>query len=1053
MSTDFGNGLDFQVDRELNAVDTSLDSVVFQKRKPPLAEEFNFFQELQSINRRNAVKSQLQSGIIDFTLAGEPYSLLATRNTFLSELQSANQFAIQNFRANVDGLIVDVVASRVNGGSLPSDLTPSKNEKFNVIKLTSPPEDGTTRVDLVFLEVWRAPVGVNPNTVNKPSATTIYRHGNRQYVGTHPADEMIDPAFSIETSKRIQVQYQIRIVESVTLDGYLSAPYEGTPDGVNLGSRVKARGGSVGGADTTYTYSSRWSSGDSGLYRAGDGSLAAKQALKSVDGYVYAIPLVAIARRNKNLTTGYDPVTNPNGSKVSILDLVSSDRPDGLFFDEVAMKDILDLRHKVVANNPDFNQILQRNMRQLFAGSLRTKLGSASSGRIVGTDLTDTDTIGSADAQTYRFATPDGLRRNFTNEPITQAIVGNFTYPNDQVTGIVQYYNTASPGSVKKIVIDGTSTSSNAIVDFDPAVSGTWPVVSVGGVVKALTGQGGLGWNYVAGTNQTKAEIILSAADAALFSVGNVVQVQFDAQYPGAGFRSIPDQLHRVKNVSPDATTNFPVEFAFTVENQSRSVNLAHYLKLARPGSPNTDHAGVAGVGLDTLTDFPVNSFSGESTGVTDLLKGATRVREYFVTGTVSNTYSIPKTVDGQKVVSIIKIMRTVDGTSFVDIDMTSNLSSINKGLSDATNWTVTLTPPVGQSNFVGYTLRFDVVVANISAAVSSLVRGVRDFAKDTTLVIPQVVNALNLTQEFTTPDNSIILSMPCYEAPGGVLIYFGFVNGIMQQVTLGASNDGIVSGFGTNKMTVTFTSSIPTNAKLEIPILASYTPTTSDLIDFTYTYRPYQGYGSTVPLGECEIVAIGDSLVHTLGTGASNTDGDMKVLGMAQHLPLPSGRTEASLSGLALGLASDATDQRDPLDYPNFRSNLLKVNLHNPRFAATHSGTLPQVGDMIKISSLSSSTPNPERVIADLRLSLAVDLDDVPHILEFNTPYLSELANHQVVWSALVRHPKTSELLMVVLVKMVDASSAGNERTSGDPGTSVAFDVFKISQRPLVTV
>lgn len=1053
MSTDFGNGLEFQVDRELNAVDTSLDSVVFQKRKPPLAEEFNFFQELQSLNRRSALRAQLQSGVIDFTLAGEAYSVLPTRNTFLAELKAANQFAIQNFRAAVDGMIVDVVASRVNGASLPSDLTPSKNERFNVVKLSGPPEDGTTRVDLVFLEVWRAPVGVNPNTVNKPSATTIYKHGNRQYVGTHPADEMIDPAFSIETSKRIQVQYQIRIVESVTLDGYLSAPYEGTPDGVNLGSRVKARGGSVGGADTTYTFSSMWSSGDSGLYRAGDGSLAAKQALKSVDGYVYAIPLVAVARRNKNLTTGYDPVTNPNGSKVSVLDNVASDRPDGLFFDEVAMKDVLDLRHKVMPNNPDFSQILRRNTRQLFAGSLRTKLGTASSGRIVGTDLTDTDTIGSADALTYRFATPDGLRRNFTNEGITQAIVGNFTYPNDQVTGIVQYYNTASPGSVKKIVIDGTSTSSNAIVDFDPAVSGTWPVVSVGGVVKSLVGLSGLGWNYVAGTSQTKAEIILSPADAALFSVGNNVQVQFDVQYPGAGFRSIPEQLHRVKNVSPDATTDFPVEFAFTVDNTNRSVDLAHYLKLSRPGSPNTDHPGVVGVALDNMVDYPVNSFSGVSSGTTDVLKGATRVRQYFVTGTVSNTYSIPKTVDGQKILGIIKILRTVDGVTFTDIDMTSNLSSINKGLSEATNWTVTLTPPVGQSNFVGYTLRFDVILANISAAVNSLVRGVRDFAKDTTLVIPQVINALNLTQEFTTPDNSIILSMPSYEAPNGTLIYYGFVNGIMQQVTLGSSNDGIVSGFGTNKVTVTFTSSIPTNAKLEVPVLSSYTPSTSDLIDFTYTYRPYQGYGSTIPLGECEIVAIGDSLIHTLGTGASNTDGDVKVLGMAQHLPLPSGRTEASLAGLPLGLASSAIDLRDPLEFPDFRSNLLKVDLHNPRFVDTHTGTLPQVGDVIKISSLSSSTPNPERGIADLRLSLAVDLEDVPHILEFNTPYVSELANHQVVWSALVRHPKTSELLMVVLVKMVDASSAGNERTTGDPGTAVAFDVFKISQRPIVTV
>lgn len=1052
MSTDFGNGLEFQVDRELRANDTSLDAVVFQKRKPPLAEEFNFFQELQSLQRRQGIKAQLQSGILDFTLAGEPHSILPTRNSYLAELQAANQFALQNFRAVVDGMVVDVISSRVNGASLPSDSTPSVNEKFNVIKLTAPPEDGTVRTDLVFLEVWRAPIGVTPNTVNKPSSTTIYKHGNTQYVGTQLADEMIDPAFSIETSKRIQVQYRIRIVEAVTLDGYLSAPYEGTPDGVNLGTRVKAVGGAVGGSPTTYTFSTLWAQGDSGLYRAGDGTNAAKQALKSVDGYVYAIPLVAVTRRNKNLTTGYDPVTNPNGGKVSLLDGVPSDRPDGLFFDEVAAHDILDLRHKVLVNNPDFRQALQKSFRKLLAGSLRTKFGSAASGRVVGTDLMDTDTIGNADALTFRFATPDGLRRTFTNEAVSQPIVGNFTYPNEQSVGIVQYYNTASPGSVKKIVIDGTYSSANAVIVFDPAVRATWPVVSKGGVALTLAdGVGETGWVY-SNLEKTKAELVIPVSDYGQFSNGDVIQVQFNVEYPGAGFRSVPKTLHRVKNVSPDATTTFPVEFAFTVDNLSREVDLSHYMKLARPLSPVTDHTGdTGGVALDTITDFPVNSFAGSSSGTTNLLKGATRVREYFVTGTVSNVYAFPKTLDGQKVLGIIKIMRTVDGSSFTDIDMTSNLSSITKGLSDATNWSVTLTPPVGQSNFVGYTLRFDLVLANISAAVSPVVRGVRDFACDTVLVIPSVVNAGNLTQEFTTPDNSIILSMPRYEAPGGVLIYYGFVNGIMQQVTLSVSNDGIVSGFGTNKMTVTFTSALPTNAKLEIPVLVSYTPTTTDLIDFTYTYRPYQGYGTVIPLGECEILAINDGLVHTLGTGASNTAGDLKMLGMAQHLPLPSGQTEGVLEGEVFSLASDATDQRDPGDFPNFKQPLRRVDLHNPRFAATHSGTLPQVGDMIKISSLPSITPNPERGISDLRLSLAVDSEDIPHILEFNTPYLSETLAHQVVWSALVQHPKTGELLMVVLVKMVGANSLGNERVSGDPSTSVAFDVFKVDQRPLV--
>ena len=1054
MSTDFGNGLEFQVDRELRTEDTSLDAVVFQKRKPPLAEEFNFFQDLQSLNRRKSVRAQFQSGVVDFTLAGEAYSVLPTRNTFLTGLKAANQFAIQNFRAVVDGMFVDVISSRVNGGSLPGDGTPSANEKFNVIKLNTPPEDGSVRTDLVFLEVWRAPVGVNPNTVNKPSATTLYKHGNTQYGGSHLADEMIDPAFNIETSKRIQVQYRIRVVDAVNLDGYLSAPYEGTPDGVNLGTKVKARGGSFSGGDTTYTFSSMWASGDSGLYRAGDGSTAAKQALKSVDGYVYAIPLLAVTRRNKDLTTGYDPVENPNGSKVSVLDNVASDRPDGLFFDEIAAKDVLDLRHLVLGNTPDFNLILKKSMRKLFAGSLKTKIGSAADGRVLGVSVMDTDTIGGASALTYRFATPDGLRRAFTNEPIVQTIVGSFVYPNEQSTGFVQYYNTSPEG--KKIVIDGTYQSANAVVVFDPDDRNTWPVVSKNGVALTLAdGVGETGWTFT-NLEKTVAQLIIPVSDYAQFQPdGTTIQVQFSVQYPGAGFRSIPQDVHRVRNVSEDATDAYPVEFAFTVDNLSRSVDMAQYLKLARPLNPTTDHAG-AGSLVDSMVDFPVNSFSGSSSGTTNVLKGATRVRQYFVTGASSNTYSIPKTVDGQKVLGVIRIMKTLDSVTFSDIDMTNNLSSISKGLSEATNWAITLSPPVGQSNYVGYTLRFDVLLGNISAAVSPVVRGIRDFGRDGTLVIASVTNPGNLTQEFNTitaEGNSIILSMPRYEAPNGDLIYFGFVDGIMQRVTLGVTNDGVTKGFGTNRIDVTFTSIPGVGSKLEIPVLLSYTPVTTDLIDTTFTYRPYQGYGTVIPIGECEILAISEGLVHTLGTGSANTDGDMKMIGMAQHLPLPNGQTEGVLDGTTFALASDASDQRDPADFVSFKSNVQRVQLQNPRFSATHSGSLPQVGDLIRISSLSSTTPNPVRGMADLRLSVSTDIEDVAHILEFNTPYLTETLSHQVVWSALVRHPKTSELLMVVLVKMIGANSFGNERVAGDSSTTVAFDVFKVDLRPLVTV
>lgn len=1040
MSTDFGNGLEFQVDRELLADETALDAVVFQKRKPPLAEEFNFFQDLQSLNRRKALKAQLKSGIIDFTLEGEVNDILPTRSLVLDGLTAPNQFAMQNFRALVDGMLVDVVASRVNGASVTSSALANK---FNVVKLNAPPEDGQSRVDLVFLEVWRAPIGTSPNTVNKPSATTLYRNGNKQFVGTQLADQMIDPSFNIETTKRIQVQYQIRVVEGVTLDGFLGGSPEGNPDGISQSTKVKARAGSVGGADTVYTFSSRWTSGDSGLYRAGDGSTAAKQALKSYDGYSYAIPLIAVSRRTKDLTNGYTK-SLPNSCKTSLSDGVPSDRPDGLFFDEVAIRDIIDLRHRVLVSNPDFSQILKKSFRKLCAGTLRTKLNATENGGLAkGVELMDVDTIGSPSETSSSIATPDGFRRVFSNQPTEQSLVGSFTYNGStQATGVVHFYPTSGPlGADKKILVD--SNNLDAVVVFDAEDRETWPTVLVNGSPVDLNDEpGDDGWLFESGT-LSKAYIILTVADQVLFPPNATVEVQFSTRYPGRGFRFVPETVHTVQNVNPDLVSDFPSTYAFTVDNRQRSVDVDQYIKLARPGSPTTDHSG------DTLDDYVVDF---PVTG--DSLKGATRVRSYFVNGTALVNYTIPATVDGQRVVGILKIAETANaGATFTELNMADNLSAINKGIADGSDWTVTLGLPVGQASFVGWVLRFDLVLANISASVSSHSRGVLDFAKDDILVIPSVSDS-NTTQEFTTLNNELILALPKYVAPNGTEYFYGFVQGLMRQVTITEANDGIVAGIGTNKIIVQFSGTINPLEKLELAVLSTATPTVDDLIDFAYTYHPYQGYGSIVPLDDCEVLAINEGLVHTLGTGKAKPEADPSVVSLAQHLPLPHNTTEAVLESATFSLAADATDLRSPaLEFAGSKSTMCSFELLNKFNPDVHAGVLPKVGDIVKISSLPSGTVNPERGIADKKLSVVFDADGESYVVEFNTPYLSSKVVHQAVWSALVLHQKTGEILMLVLTKMVGADTFGNKRVVGEPSSTVAFDVFRVDHRPLVTV
>lgn len=1039
MSTDFGNGLEFLVDRELRAADTGLETVVFQKRKPPLAEEFNFFQEIQNLDKRKTLAAQIQSGILDFALGGLSETILPSRNSVLPSLaDSANQFALQNFRAVVDGMLIDVIASRVNGGTLSADGATGVNGKFNVVKLPAPPEvGGEPRVDLVFLEVWRGPLGTGASTVNKPSAGNIYKHGNTQYVGSSLADEMVDPAFNIETSKRVQVLYRIRVVDTVTLEGYL--PSTGTPDGINFGSRVKARGGNVTDSDTAYTFSSMWESGDYGLYRAGDGSTAAKQALKSVDGYTYAIPLVAVVRRTKNLATGYTKL-NPNASSVSILDDVASDRPDGLFYDEIAAADIIDLRHKVLPGAPDFSQLLQKSLRKLMAGSLRTSLVTSVNSLTKGVMLTEIDSITApgniTSASSVSIATPDGTRRAFTNQSVEQTTLGSVTYATEQTGTLVQFYNT----DPKKIVIDTSVLGSDATVVFDPADANTFPIVTKGTTVVTFENN----WAYETEFSEASIEITTNDIDENALTVGDVLTVQFQLRFPGSGLRSTPKQVRRVRNeaVAFD-TALYSREMAFTVDDASRTLDVDHYVKLALPSQEGTEHGPTNGFS-DVMVDYPVHSFTGASSGVTDNLKGATRIREYFVVGSAAVTYVIPASVDGQKVVGVIEASQTETGSSYTRL----NISSANKGLDEVTDWSVTLQLPVGQADFSDQTLRFSLVLRNVSAAVSAESRGVLEFGKDGYLVIESLADGGNNTQQFSTADGSLILSMPKYTRADGTEQYYGFVNGFMRTLTLTVDNDGEASGLGTSNLIVTFSGDLlNTNDTLEVPVLTTYTPPEDDFIDITYSYRPYQGQGSAVSLEDCEILSIAPGLLHTLGTGASDGGQDPNLTALAQYLPLPGSFTEGVLDATLVSLSSDATDGRTPADFPSFKKALHRIDLSQ----AGSQGSAPMVGDVLKVSD--NAAVDPTRGVADQSLSILVDSESDSQLFSLKTPYITVAQAHQVVWSALVKHPATGELLLVVVVKMLSSGSRGGADLLGQSSSDVAFDVFRLEQRPLLSI
>jgi len=363
-----------------------------------------------------------------------------------------------------------VIWANVNGWIIPvagTDVTRASGVE-NRVKLYPPPSRDL-RVDYVFLEAWATIVQPNPSTDNKPTASTVWKYGNVKYGGTNITDDLEDPAIGMETTKRVQVQYRIRVYGGGIGQGSgvnLAAHPDGLDDPNILGQ----------GAAASPVAGLQWSNmretlGDPSLWRAGDGD--PNNDLGTIDGYTYAIPICAVFRRNYGTyvsiktsgnpnqngaflrqpgstllpnpldgdivlltaslgeylspdagkTVAYDvAINNLNGSGLEDSSLVLSStflviegeiigisnvdipggkitipaggrgrwgtaacghntgatlqffntRPDGLFADEIASQDVLDLRRAINAGDWDYTRLLSHNVAALAKGSLRT---------------------------------------------------------------------------------------------------------------------------------------------------------------------------------------------------------------------------------------------------------------------------------------------------------------------------------------------------------------------------------------------------------------------------------------------------------------------------------------------------------------------------------------------------------------------------------------------------------------------------------------------------------------------------------------------------------
>lgn len=271
--------------RHYDADDRQFSNVVHTPGGPPVAEEFVLGYSIQEEKRQQILQNNVPSGWI--TNPSDP------KEDFQFDRKANNLFWIGK-DGSQEG---DVPYALVNGWMVPIAGTNNANDLRNRIQL--PPPQGSSTVNFVFLEVWEARISPG-NDTNKPASDKVYKYGNVDFGGTNLDDDMLDHRFQKETSERTQIQYRFRVIDDVDP---ASHPY-------GFHDSIKAQGplsSPLSTSNTSYAYTNMGETlNDPGLWRAGiahqlssDRSEVTTQSdLKTVDGYVYAVPVAFVFRRS-----------------------------------------------------------------------------------------------------------------------------------------------------------------------------------------------------------------------------------------------------------------------------------------------------------------------------------------------------------------------------------------------------------------------------------------------------------------------------------------------------------------------------------------------------------------------------------------------------------------------------------------------------------------------------------------------------------------------------------------------------------------------------------
>lgn len=355
------------VSRTLTPENKSLVTVIGRHDKRLTDSELNLIQDIQDYKRIKVLENTTFSGCL-------------SANPFMFDTTKSLSLQVPAFDVLFSGNVINV------GGNKSANLG------LNNIHIPVPPQwDGGSlnddaRILVVYLELWFKSLDPETGEGYAISGPNKYFYPNGCVdgdVSNYILDDTVDPYQGVATSARAQVQWAVRTAVlplSYDFDKYrfgLDAAI--SPDTGGVYGR-----GAIGSAETpsSFLFSNMGPiNGDSGLWRAGDGNTF--NALQSMDGYTYAMPMAVLFQRN---TGFYSLKDNPFGSASSSISgnsgtIVSgiSGRLDGKFSDIVYPEDLIDTRLTVSLTGYDYDRILKQSFYDIVSGSTNIKIARGES--------------------------------------------------------------------------------------------------------------------------------------------------------------------------------------------------------------------------------------------------------------------------------------------------------------------------------------------------------------------------------------------------------------------------------------------------------------------------------------------------------------------------------------------------------------------------------------------------------------------------------------------------------------------------------------------------